>query len=73
MAEQQPSISRIVHYQADGTCQAAIITEVGNDELVTLQVFTPGGGNESPRDVAHDEGDKDHDRAEGTWHWPERV
>lgn len=66
----KPSIGRIVHYHTDGHCEAAIITQVGEDELVTLQVFTPGGGNESPKDVPHHEGE---DREEGSWHSPERV
>lgn len=72
---QKPGIGRIVHYQAAGRCQAAIITEVGTEGDVTLEVFTPGGGNENPKDVPHDEGDggANQDRLEGTWHWPERV
>ncbi len=47
----RPSVGRIVHYVSYGTpggeypkaCRAAIVTEVGADSTVGLQVFNPTG------------------------------
>jgi hypothetical protein len=81
MAEQKPSVGRIVHYVSYGTpggeyasqCRAAIVTE-GPDvfdgegvETVSLCVFNPTGLFFN--DCRHDEDEK----RGGTWHWPERT
>lgn len=67
---QQPSIGRIVHYvQYDGDkCRPAIITEVEDDRMVSLHVFTPDRGDHNQDECPYSE-----DRVHGTWHWPERV
>lgn len=72
----KPSVGRIVHYVSYGTpggeypsvCRAAVVTEVGPDEYVSLAVLNPTGMffNES---VPHDPESK----RGGTWHWPERT
>jgi hypothetical protein len=88
MAEQQPSVGRIVHYvshgtpvQVDGTqrytsqCRAAVITSIGDDpEIVGLAVLNPTGMffHEA---VAFWEPEEPGDirHGGGTWHWPERA
>ena len=72
----KPSIGRVVHYTSFGTpggeysseCRAAIVTEVGEDEVVGLCVLNPTGQFFN-RGVRRDEEGK----AGGTWHVPERV
>ncbi|MFJ1581769.1 hypothetical protein ACIOC1_00330 [Streptomyces sp. NPDC088197] len=61
----QPSVGRIVHYNHDGTCRAAIITQA-DGATTLLTVFQPFG----PQAMldAKQEGN-----APGTWHWPERT
>ncbi|WNI19181.1 hypothetical protein [Actinacidiphila sp. ITFR-21] len=70
MAEQTPSVGRIVHYVSTATgeavCRAAIVTEVGA-ERIGVHVFLPDV-TFSDR-AAHSETSYDG----GTWHWPERV
>jgi hypothetical protein len=72
-----PSVGRIVHYVSYGTpggefppriCRAAIVTEVGADNQLSLCVLNPTGMffNEFV------EWDPSGVRG-GTWHWPERV
>lgn len=82
MAEQAPSVGRIVHYVSYGTpggeytseCRAAVITEVLNPgdpdigETVGVAVLNPTGIFLN-RGIEHDEDE----RTGGTWHWPERV
>jgi hypothetical protein len=88
MAQQPPSVGRIVHYvshgspvREDGTqaytpqCRAAIVTAISKDpEIVSLAVLNPSGMffNEA---VGHFEPEDPADirHAGGTWHWPERV
>jgi len=75
MADQVPSVGRIVHYTSYGTpngeysstCRAAIITEVTGPDEVGLAVLSPEG-------IFLNRGAR-HDTAPvgGTWHWPERV
>lgn len=77
MADQQPTIGRVVHYVSYGTpkgeyaskCVASIITQVNDAEgdSVGLFVMNPAGIFFNP-DIKHDEG-----KAAGSWHWPERV
>lgn len=75
----KPSINRSVHYVARGsgdgkfpmTCRAATITEVGENR-VGLCVINPMGFffySLADDGVRQDE----HDKAGGTWHWPEQV
>jgi len=86
MAQQMPSVGRMVHYVSHGTppredgtqayaskCRAAIVTEVhgGDDQVVGLAVMNPTGLF-FHRSVEHD-GDEDGGHDGGTWHWPERV
>lgn len=71
---QQPSVGRMVHYQAYGTPggeyksvpRAAVVTEVVSDEEVGLAIFNPTGMffvrakySEEPKP--------------GCWNWPPRV
>jgi hypothetical protein len=80
MAEQKPSVGRIVHYVSYGTpggeytsqCRAAIVAGVPEalnpgTAMLDLAVLNPTGMffNRCPQD----EGGK----AGGSWHWPERV
>jgi hypothetical protein len=75
VAEQTPSVGRIVHYVSYGTpgdeypsaCRAAIVTEVF-DNRVGLCVLNPTGQFFN-REVPYDESGA----SGGTWHWPERV
>jgi hypothetical protein len=79
MAEQKPSVGRIVHYVSYGTpggeytsqCRAAIVAEAGlvegDDTMASLVVLNPDGL--FFKTVRQDEDGK----AGGTWHWPERV
>ncbi|EGX60085.1 hypothetical protein SZN_09191 [Streptomyces zinciresistens K42] len=87
MAEQQPSVGRIVHYTSHGTpvredgsqafppqCRAAIVTEVDDAEpyKVGLAVLNPGGM--FFHSLASGGCMADFFEAQGgTWHWPERV
>lgn len=79
MAEQKPSIGRVVHYQAFGTPggehpsvpRAAVITEVGDPSdprsAVGLAVLNPTGMFFN-RSVPFSEQPKP-----GCWSWPPRV
>lgn len=75
MAEQVPSIGRIVHYVAYGTPKgeylpehrAAIITEVHDERVVGLAVLNPTGLF-FHRNITYNAAG-----ASGTWHWPEYV
>lgn len=84
VADQTPSVGRIVHYVSYGTpggeytsqCRAAIITSVGEQNEdgsfpVGLCVLNPTGMffNEH---VPLDHGAVEPRRG-GTWHWPERT
>lgn len=70
-----PSVGRIVHYVARGSadgrfpsaCRAAVVTEVGTGEVVSLAVLNPTGVFFDEH-IAYGE-----DNTGGTWHWPERV
>jgi hypothetical protein len=83
MADQQPSVGRIVHYVSYGTpggeydsaCRAAVITGLDlhpednpTEVFVSLAVLNPTGLFFNTT-VLQDEDD----RIGGTWHWPERV
>lgn len=71
-----PSPGRIVHVTEapDGTCRAAIVTEVDPEmpERVGVAIAAPQGMRFAPLadgGVLQDElGVRDH-----TWHWPERT
>ena len=86
MAEQKPSVGRIVHYtnlgDRDGKyppeIQAALITGVNADGTVALHVFYKTGQFDmSSVAYAQDEGCPAHragtEGARGRWTWPERV
>lgn len=63
----KPSVCRSVHYNHQGTCMAAIITQVYvGTGSVCLAVFPPNAHQFNIDAI--DEG-TEHD----TWHWPERV
>lgn len=70
-----PSVGRIVHYVSYGTpggeytsqCRAAIVTEVRDEDTVSLAVLNPTGIFLN-QGLGHDE-----DKSGGTWHWPEQV
>jgi hypothetical protein len=77
----KPSIGRIVHYVSFGTplepdgsqaftsaCRAAIITEVGDDDTVSLCVFNPTGQFFNQNVELDADG-----CVGGSWHWPGRV
>jgi hypothetical protein len=75
MAEQVPSVGRVVHYvSASGACRPALIidardhTDDGTIDLYVMQYSAEGGAKQAIQ-VKHDEGYKDH----FTWHWPEYV
>lgn len=76
MTEQNPSVGRDVHYVSYGTpggeypsvCRAAKITDVHEDNVVSLCVFNPDGLFFNKRVEYDPSGVRG-----GTWHWPERV
>jgi hypothetical protein len=85
MSDQKPSIGRVVHYVSHGTpprsdgsqaytsvCRAAIVTEVGENDIVGLAMFGDTGILFKPLSdggVHHQE----NEQAGGSWHWPGRV
>jgi hypothetical protein len=72
MAEQVPSVGRVVHYvSASGAHRPAIVVDVTGDDELTIFVMQYGveGGCKTLVQIKHDEGYKDH----FTWHWPEYV
>lgn len=73
MAEQVPSVGRIVHYvSGSGAHRPAIIIDAHSyDDTVSLFAFLmPAEGSTLWHvQCKHDEELKDHD----TWHWPEYV
>ena len=85
MAEQVPSIGRVVHYVLEagphqGDHRPAFIVNVWSNDLVNLQVFTDGSNdvypNQGPVPATLWRTSKHHDEEEkalGTWHWPEYV
>lgn len=84
MAEQVPSIGRVVHYVLEagphqGEHRPALVVRVWSDEMVNLQVFTDGSNdyypNQGPEPLTLWRTSKhlDPDCAPGTWHWPEYV
>lgn len=69
------TVGRIVHVHGSrGDCQAAIVTHVhgGDDEVVNVGMFDAQGGVFGRSSVRRDERPA-HERAVGTWHWPERA
>ena len=87
MAEQVPSVGRIVHYRLEagphaGDCRPALIVRVwgaGPDALVNLQVFVDGSNdyyeNQGPEPLSlwRTSVHRNTDNEPGTWHWPEYV
>lgn len=84
MAEQIPSIGRVVHYVLEagphqGEHRPALIVRVWDHEMVNLQVFVDGSNdyykNQGPEPLTLWRTSKhlDHDCGVGTWHWPEYV
>lgn len=87
MAEQKPSVGRIVHYVSHGTpvredgsqafpptCRAAVVTEVDSAEQyrVGLAVLNPTGQFFHSLKAGGCMADFTEQQG-GTWHWPERV
>jgi len=85
---QQPSIGRIVHYQAHGTpirqdgtqaygsvCRAAVVTQVHSDKLTPANgVLSVGLAVLNPTGMFfHESIPHDPDHSGGSWHWPEYV
>lgn len=72
--EPKPSVGRIVHYTTAGhslgvkagTCRAAIVTEIKDEQTVSLAVFTTRGT------LFYEALTRDDSKTGGTWHWPER-
>jgi hypothetical protein len=72
--EQKPSVGRIVHYQAYGTPggehpsvpRAAVITDVHENDDVTVCVLNPSG-------IFFNRVKYSADRQPGCWSWPPRV
>lgn len=62
-----PTIARAVHYVIDGACKAATVVDTTSDTTVVGLTYLDPLPDYRPN-VAHDE-----NRADGTWHWPERV
>lgn len=87
MAEQVPSVGRIVHYVLEagphqGSHRPAIIVQVWGDTpeaLVNLVVFADGSNdyykNQGPEPLTlwRTSKRRDDSGALDTWHWPERV
>lgn len=87
MADQVPSIGRVVHYVLEagphqGEHRAAFIVRVWGDTpdaLVNLQVFVDGSNdyykNQGPEPLTlwRTSVHRDDAGAPGTWHWPEYV
>lgn len=74
MADQQPSVGRVVHYvgtDRDGQpqCWAALVTEV-TAAGVSVATFPPPSMGATPDWAGVQEGAA---TEPGTWHWPERV
>lgn len=63
---QKPSVGRIVHFNNNGTKEAALIVFVHNDELVNLVTWN-AGGTQTTRTSMRLGGEP------GQWSWPERV
>jgi hypothetical protein len=77
-----PSLGRIVLYrEGNGTVErAAIVVGVATkdaddvrDEVVSLDVFLPGGGVVGRDRVLHDEEPDDEKFKPNSWRWPPRV
>ncbi|MFI7073575.1 hypothetical protein [Micromonospora sediminicola] len=82
--QMKPTVGRIVHYVSHGTpprsdgsqaftaqCRAAVVTEVGDNDVVGLCVLNPTGQffhSLAAGGCHHQE----NERAGGSWHWPER-
>lgn len=65
---------RIVHFDSDSKCRAAVVTQVwSEDGMVNLFVF-PDGVNEDGgvrTSIAH--GEPANPAFGPSWHWPEKV
>ena len=84
MAEQVPSVGRIVHYvlpdgRSKGEHRPAIIVRIWDEypkpeSMCQLQVFTDGNNDELPNVLwatsVHQDAET---KAPRTWHWPEFV
>ena len=85
MAEQVPSIGRVVHFvMLNGKHRPAFVTEVWPNDMLNLQVMLDGPNDPSPHDEPNSEystascvwrGSIYHDESGtlNTWHWPEYV
>ena len=68
--DQKPTVGRIVHYtNSELTHEAAIVTAVHGDTMVSLAVFSWNGISRSQTSVSLDGADG----TPNTWHWPERA
>ena len=88
MADQRPSVGRIVHYVSYGTpggefgqeCRAAVVAAVATRDRLALVIFNPTGlfFNEAVAYASEVAGSEPYGvlvphLVGGTWHWPERV
>lgn len=71
--EQKPAVGRIVHYtNPERRHEAAIVTAVHGDTVVSLAVFSWNGIPRSQTSVALDPATEADSATPSTWHWPER-
>lgn len=68
----KPSIGRVVHYNDEEGCNAAMIIDV-RDDHVDLQVFHKTQGGLYIREIYLDPQGPGEANRDNTWHWPERV
>jgi len=66
MAEQRPSVGRIVHFDDHGETRPALVVGVRASGSLDLTVFRPFGESFGPTDV-------EQGTSNGTWRWPPRV
>ena len=76
MAEQKPSIGRVVHFVAHGRRHLPFFIIGVKDDGSTCDLVTFGFSPECPAmvesGVRNGNADQEQEAAPGTWHWPER-
>lgn len=73
--EPKPSVGRIVHFvrYMQKACNAAIITQVINDNEVMLTYFDPSAATPMPTRASKEGSKAAENSMTGSWHWPERI